>query len=60
MKTALQWLAVHDDRLFLISGYMTTGYGRTWKRWPHHAAEDDLKVCSSLTRANTMVLALES
>lgn len=35
------WLAVHDDRLFLISGYMTTGYGRIWKQWPHHVADDD-------------------
>lgn len=35
------WLAVHDDRLFLISGYMTTGYGRIWKQWPHHVAEDN-------------------
>ena len=35
------WLAVHDDRLFLISGYMTTGYGRLWKQWPHHVVDDD-------------------
>lgn len=35
------WLAVHDDRLFLISGYMTTGYGKLWKQWPHHVVEDD-------------------
>lgn len=35
------WLAVQDDRLFLISGYMTTGYGRLWKQWPHHVVEDD-------------------
>ena len=35
------WLAVVDDRLFLISGYMTTGYGKLWKQWPHHVVEDD-------------------
>lgn len=25
------WLAVHDTRLFLVSGYMNTGYGAVWK-----------------------------
>lgn len=35
------WLAVHEDRLFLISGYMTTGIGRLWKQWPHYIEEDD-------------------
>lgn len=35
------WLAVHDGRLFLISGYMTTTYGKLWKQWPHYIEEDD-------------------
>jgi hypothetical protein len=35
------WLAVHDGRLFLVSGYMTTGYGRLWKQWPHYIEQDD-------------------
>lgn len=35
------WLAVHDGRLFIISGYMNTNYGKIWKHWPHHIAEDD-------------------
>ena len=35
------WLAVHDSRLFIVSGYMTTGYGAIWKQWPHYLQEDD-------------------
>jgi hypothetical protein len=35
------WLGVHDKRLFLISGYMTTGYGALWKQWPHYIENDD-------------------
>jgi len=35
------WLAVHDSRLFIVSGYMNTGYGSIWKQWPHYLNEDD-------------------
>ena len=35
------WLAVHDRRLFLVSGYMTTGYGAIWKQWPHYIENAD-------------------
>jgi hypothetical protein len=35
------WLAVHEQRLFLVSGYMTTGYGAIWKQWPHYLENDD-------------------
>ena len=35
------WLAVHDNRLFVVSGYMTTGYGAIWKQWPHYLLADD-------------------
>lgn len=35
------WLAVHDRRLFLVSGYMTTNYGAIWKQWPHYLSNDD-------------------
>ena len=30
------WLAVHETRLFLVSGYMNTGFGALWKQWPHY------------------------
>lgn len=35
------WLAVHQGRLFIVSGYMNTGYGRIWKQWPHYLEDDD-------------------
>jgi len=35
------WLAVHEGRLFIVSGYMTTGYGAIWKQWPHYLEADD-------------------
>lgn len=35
------WLAVNNGKLFIISGYMTTGYGAIWKQWPHYLANDD-------------------
>ncbi|MFT4519061.1 MAG: hypothetical protein ACI9JM_001452 [Halioglobus sp.] len=35
------WLATYEGRLFIISGYMTTGYGKMWKKWPHYLDADD-------------------
>jgi hypothetical protein len=35
------WLGVFDGRLFLVSGYMNTGYGGLWKQWPHYLEDDD-------------------
>jgi len=35
------WLAVIDGRLFIVSGYMNTNYGKIWKQWPTYLAEDD-------------------
>lgn len=35
------WLGVLDGRLFIVSGYMNTGYGHLWKQWPHYLEEDD-------------------
>jgi hypothetical protein len=35
------WCAVVDGRLFVVSGYMTTSYGKLWKQWPHYIAKDD-------------------
>jgi hypothetical protein len=35
------WLVVFDKRLYIISGYMNTGYGKMWKQWPHHLLKDD-------------------
>ena len=35
------WLAVHDQRLFIVSGYMNTGYGGIWKQWPYYLENDN-------------------
>ena len=35
------WLATHERRLFVVSGYMTTNYGAIWKQWPHYLEDDD-------------------
>ena len=35
------WLATFDQRLFVVSGYMTTNYGAIWKQWPYYLEADD-------------------
>lgn len=35
------WLGVNDKRLYVVSGYMNTGYGKLWKQWPHYLVADD-------------------
>lgn len=35
------WLASFDQRLFVVSGYMTTNYGAIWKQWPYYLEDDD-------------------
>ena len=34
------FIIVHDGRLFIPSGYMTTWYGKIWKHWPFQAEAD--------------------
>ena len=38
------WLGVYQGRLFVVSGYMTTGYGKIWKQWPHYIVENDDRI----------------
>ncbi len=35
------YVASHDQRLFIVSSYMTTSYGAIWKQWPHFLEVDD-------------------
>ena len=35
------WFAVHDSRLFIVSGYMNSPLGRLWKQWPRNIEDDD-------------------
>ncbi len=40
-SSRIVWLVVFEKRLYVISGYMNTGYGKIWKQWPHHLVSDD-------------------
>ena len=45
------WLATHEGRLFIVSGYMKTIYGAVWKQWPHYMDADnriDLRIDAKL------------
>jgi hypothetical protein len=35
------WVVVNDNKLYLMSGYMKTGFGKIWKQWPHYAERDN-------------------
>ena len=35
------WVASHEGRLFVVSGYMNTNYAKVWKQWPHYLLEND-------------------
>lgn len=39
-RSRTTWIAVHDGRIFIPCGYMTTWWGRLWKRWPIEAERD--------------------
>jgi len=34
------WIAIHEGRVFIPSGYMTTWWGKLWKQWPLQAEQD--------------------
>jgi hypothetical protein len=34
------FVMIHDGRIFIPSGYMTTWYGKIWKHWPYQAEKD--------------------
>lgn len=40
-SSRIVWLVVLDKRLYVISGYMNTDFGKIWKQWPHHLVADD-------------------
>jgi len=39
-RSRTMWLVVSDNRIFVISSYMNTKFGKVWKQWPHRVAED--------------------
>jgi hypothetical protein len=43
-RSRTMWLAVYDNRLFVISGYMNSRVGKIWKQWPHQITENNLAI----------------
>lgn len=39
-RSRTTFVMIHDGRVFIPSGYMTTWYGKLWKHWPFQAEED--------------------
>ncbi|MDH3208106.1 MAG: hypothetical protein OEO79_16010 [Gemmatimonadota bacterium] len=39
-RSRTTWIMEHDNRIFIVSGYMNSWYGKLWKHWPGDAAED--------------------
>lgn len=39
-RSRTTWIVVHDGRIFIPCGYMTTTWGRIWKQWPIEAEKD--------------------
>jgi len=39
-RSRTTWILDHEGKAYIPSGYMTTWWGRLWKRWPHEVAKD--------------------
>ena len=39
-RSRTTWILDHAGKAYIPCGYMTTWWGRIWKRWPHEAAKD--------------------
>jgi len=39
-RSRTTWIMEADGRIFIPSGYMTTWWGKIWKRWPIEAEKD--------------------
>ena len=40
-RSRITWIAEHDGKPYIVSGYMNTTFGKLWKKWPHEIAKDD-------------------
>ena len=40
-RSRTTWILEHDGKAYIPSGYMTTWWGKIWKRWPLEVEEDD-------------------
>jgi hypothetical protein len=39
-RSRTTWIMEHGNRIFIVSGYMNTWYGKLWKHWPAEAEVD--------------------
>ena len=39
-RSRLIWIAEHEGKIYVVSGYMNSALGRIWKRWPAQAERD--------------------
>jgi hypothetical protein len=40
-RSRTTWILEHDGKAYIPCGYMTTWWGRIWKRWPIEVEKDD-------------------
>ena len=40
-RSRTTWVLEHDGKAYIPCGYMTTWWGRIWKRWPIEVEKDD-------------------
>ena len=40
-RSRITWVAAHEGKAYIVSGYMNTAFGKLWKQWPHEVAKDD-------------------
>ncbi len=39
-RSRTTWILDHEGKAYIPCGYMTTWWGKIWKRWPHEAEKD--------------------
>ncbi len=39
-RSRLIWIAEHEGKIYVVSGYMNSFLGRLWKKWPAQAERD--------------------
>jgi hypothetical protein len=40
VRSRTTWIVEHDGKAYIPSGYMTTWWGKIWKKWPIEAEKD--------------------
>ena len=40
VSSRTSWIAEHNNRLYIPSGYMNSTVGKLWKQWPLHAEQN--------------------